>query len=1594
MNSRNKVRRNSNCRNLPQRKLTGRNSTCEKPTLPRPLMAVVLLLLSATAAIPAKATDAPRSFSLSTTRTFAPGESVKIQLIAHNVPELEFRVYKVSDAEKFFAGLKDTHSFGTQNYAPKEHVDQITFIERLHDFKAHLWFLIRHFFRGQFTDEARDNFREQQSKLGKRSQVVGAAQFAQIPLLNPSQLVARWKLETPPALVSNTQQLPIDGLGAGVYLIEATDGTFKAYTVAIVTSMAVVERTQGARANLYVADRKSGAPIANADVVLWANGQLQSSGKTGSDGMASLAMTIRGGAQGAEPENIWILARNGADAALVTPWGYNFQDNGTQTERSYLYTDRPVYRPGDAVHIKGIVRQEQNDTLALPGPQTVTLTVRGPDNKEVLRKQLTLSAHGTAAADLSLGSDAALGYYYFEFAEQNIGGGGSFFVEDYKKPEYQVTVKPAVTRVLQGNSIQATISARYFFGEPVAGAKVKYVVHTSTHYWWDQDEQDDNGDSADADSSDSDDSDEPDDIYGQTEQQEHQGVLDANGQLTVTVPTRVDPKHTDQDYRIEARVTDVANREVAGHSSVLATYGSFRVSVEPTNYVVQAGQPTRVKVMAQDYDGKPVQTKVHIAAALEKWDSVTHERTDTDAGGKDVATGADGTVLVDLALSGSGDFSVKATAQTPESRTVEASTYIWVWNGAGTWYQTNAQAQIVADKKSYSVGDTAHLLLVTGLAESWAVVTTEGDSVQSRQLIHLTGASVPFDVPITQKAQPNLVVTAVIVHDDQLMTAQKSLKVPLVERTLTITATPNKSQYEPEEAASYDVFAVDSAGKPVQADLSFGVVDEALYSVRPDTTPDIVASFYPQRYVDFEPQTSFDFFFSGQAGTKSPLLADLAKGLYHPRMAQVKPGSDLVVPKIRKAFPDTAYWNPSVQTGANGHARVTFNFPDALTTWRTTIRAMTDDGKAGGVVTRVLVRKNLIVRLAAPRFFRQGDETVLRVIAHNYLATAKDVTFALDVSGVDVISGQTQKVTIPANAESYVDWRVKARVIGNAVFTAKALTNEESDALQMTLPVLPFGVKQSAAGTGVIFSGAGQNQWAFSYPATSDPGSHALTVTVAPSVAGTVFDALDYLTGYPWGCTEQTMSSFLPDLIVAQAVDKLHIKSPIDRKTLNDEVSAGLERLYGYQHDDGGWGWWQDDPSLVFMTAYVVSGLGQAKEAGYTVDDDRLNNARNWLLSTLAAHPDMIPDLRAYTVYALATTGGAPKDELDKTYASANKLSDEGLALTGLAFDAAGDARAHQAAVLLEKKAHATGVDAYWAGSYDGMMDFYDDTSPETTAFALKLLIRQDRASSLMPKAARWLTEHRDGDYWYSTKQTSMVIQGLTDYLALSGELANSSDVEVLVNGTSVGKHHFGPADAFAAPWQIKVPAAQTAGGEVTVKKSGNGITYWSAENDWYSADQKSFQQGQLALNITRDYYLLQKKQDKPTDPITYDLVPLKGPVHIGDVIAVKLALNGTAWKYLQAQDPIPAGTEFLAETGLYTLNNKPDWWADIFTRKEFHDDRAAFFNTEFGSRSVYIYLLQADNSGLFQISPAQAGPMYQSNVQTTTDPATLEVQP
>jgi len=191
----------------------------------------------------------------------------------------------------------------------------------------------------------------------------------------------------------------------------------------------------------------------------------------------------------------------------------------------------------------------------------------------------------------------------------------------------------------------------------------------------------------------------------------------------------------------------------------------------------------------------------------------------------------------------------------------------------------------------------------------------------------------------------------------------------------------------------------------------------------------------------------------------------------------------------------------------------------------------------------------------------------------------------------------------------------------------KALTNEESDAVELTLPVVPFGVKLSDARAGSTTDPSAEFDAEMTFPARSTPASRTLELSVSSSLAGAIFGALEYLTSYPYGCTEQTMSSFLPNVIVTKALDDLGVKSNVDRTALQKKVREGLQRLYDFQHEDGGWGWWQTDDSHGFMTAYVLAGPQQAR---YEVRPDTIERGRNWPRAAFDREKRAYPDVRAY----------------------------------------------------------------------------------------------------------------------------------------------------------------------------------------------------------------------------------------------------------------------------------------------------------------------------------------------------------------------------
>jgi alpha-2-macroglobulin len=1524
-----------------------------------------------------------QSFSLTSQRTYLPGEKPEVSVYSHNVNALEFRVYRVNDPVKFFSQMQELHNFGGR--APSLPKQARTWLEKFHAWKHRVWARFRDFIRAQFSPESRQQIRLWQMGGGEKKSGAKVESYAQVPVLNQQQVVSVWNWTVPSheRWESTTVAVPVSD--KGVYLVEATNGTLRAYTIIVVTEIAVITKAAPGRLMSWVVNRRSGDPIAGTMVRVWVDRREVAADTTDPQGLLDTYLTE------AKPENVAVVATNADQFAINTPGAWNLGNDPDSSLRGYTYTDRPVYRPGDTVHFKSILRAQTVSGYIIPPDRELQLEMRDPrDYKTIWTQTVKLSDMGTAEWNYVVPAEANLGLFYLSM---QMGGryieGTSFSVEDYKKPEYQVKVTAQPQRVLQGQPIKATIDARYYFGEPVANAKVKWVVHTSTYWPMGRDQGDDEasadqeGDNSDADNP------EGDDAYGGEQESENSGALDADGKLQITIPTKVDSKKRDLTYRIEARVTDAGNREIAGHGFALATYGSFFLTAGPDSFVYTKGSTATVTITAQDYDKKPVPTTFHVE--LNRWDwrkgagqSVTTTQGRTDASGK---------ARIKLTIPDAGEFRIRVTATTPENRTVETAAFLWA-PGESPWWSGPAQerVQIVPDKKTYQPGDTAHVLIVTGKEPASVLVTVEGNGLYSGQVVKSSGGSITVDVPIKPEYTPNFYVAAVFIRGNKLYQGSKSLTVPPVQQELNVQLLPSKPQYQPGEAASYLIKATDASGKPVTAEFSLGVVDEAIYAIKPETVGSIVNAFYGRVYSRVTTETSLTYYFSGQAGKRAMQLAAVRSSK---AMAQLKP-ERLVQPKVRKAFPDTAYWMADVRTGSNGQATVHFDYPDAITSWRATTRGVTQDTKVGSAVVNTIVRKNLMVRLVVPRFFRRGDEITISTIVQNYLPTDKVARVSMELAGLQVLDGGQRDVSVPSRGLIKADYRVRVLDVDSARVLGKALTDVESDAMELTLPVVPFGVKLAVAQSGsVAVPGKSDTLQPLTFPAGAEEGTRKLTIGVTPSIAGTVFAALDFLTSYPYGCTEQTMSSFLPDVLVANSLKKLGVKSNIDPQVLNKQVQAGLDRLYNYQHPDGGWGWWQTDDSQAFMTAYVLAGLSQAKAAGFEIKQDAIDRGRGWLRPQFDRLEKVKTDLRAYMAYALVSSGTQETAVLDSVWNQRSTLTAYGQALLGLAMLEMNDNRANELSKQIEAEAKQDDSQAWWPSDNNYLLDFYGDTAPETTAYALKLLGHTDEASPLLSKAALYLVNHRDqGYYWESTEQTAMVIYGLTDYLERTKELQPNYSVEVQVNGKTVATKRFTAADALAPATTVVLNESQLAPGtnQIRIAKSGEGRLYWSARGEYYSNESKVVNTGSFKLSVVREYYRLSPQQKDGR--VVYRLDKLAGPVQVGDTLAVRLSVGGNNWRYLMIEDPIPSGTESIARDDLYELDQRPNWWGRWFSNRELRDDRTTFFNMYFPQgQHEYVYLLKVVDPGVFRVSPTSVEPMYQPEYLSNGDALTVTVK-
>ena len=576
---------------------------------------------------------------------------------------------------------------------------------------------------------------------------------------------------------------------------------------------------------------------------------------------------------------------------------------------------------------------------------------------------------------------------------------------------------------------------------------------------------------------------------------------------------------------------------------------------------------------------------------------------------------------------------------------------------------------------------------------------------------------------------------------------------------------------------------------------------------------------------------------------------------------------------------------------------------------------------------------------------------------------------------------------VASGGEDRSDWRFLAERPGTATFTGEAIAPGESDAVELSLPVLPYGLARETTAAGTLIE-AGEQTVDLDIPSASNPAARSIRVALAPSLGGSLLGALDFLTSYPYGCTEQTLSSVLPNLLVGRAFDELGLARPERLAVLDRQVQAGFERLYQYQHEDGGWGWWPTDPNHPFMTAYALYGLVEARRAGHDVNEYRARRGASALVRLYDEYPDAVPDLKAFLVWVLAraeasgidaTMDDRPPFDLagatEALWNARSRMSAYGRALLLSILDARTDARADTLARDLVAEARTSGELAWWPVEGDPLLGDFADTGVEATAMMVRALVARDPANPIVERAVRWLLANRSGGYWWNTKQTAMALYGLLDYLRARREQPSRFTMDVFVNGEAAGSHTFTP-ESWTAPDPIVVSAPGREGAnQVRLVRRGEGAVYWSATAAYFDNRETIEPEGSRRLALAREDFALQPVERDGR--IVYREAPFDGRARPGDLLLVRLTAAGsTDWQFLMIEDPLPAGAEAIRQDGLYELERQPRSWSS--SRREYRDDRVVVFQRAFTEgRYEYTYLLKVVTPGVFRAMPPRIAPMY-----------------
>lgn len=1632
------------------------------------------------------------SFTVSVGNTFLPGSEIQFNLGWRNVKEATITFYKVNLANelKFDLTKKDNdYERGVDQYQDilRNLVEtgkfrslpvSLSFTKKLKEEGKHLWYY-------------------------------------------ENNGLAEWQKKDDEKEIDSSKGI----LPQGAYLLLVTSGEAKAYDLMLVTDLGLLTKTAGHSALFFSFDSKSGEPSKNTQIKyhytyydnngywVWEEG----SGTTNNSGILQVTLKTSQNPSYANQHQLFACAVDNEAQAFVQGNYYYHSNQGNWW--FYAFSDRPAYRPNEQISFKGILRTYDGKNFSTQSGMKIKALIYDPRGNVVKESYYSLNPYGSFADAFSLDEKAPLGEYtlniYSEDGNQYLINTTLFRLEEYKLPEFLVNLKPkprdtedSVLSYRLGDTVQVELDAQYYFGGAVANADVEFLIYQNPYYhtyyppreypWYYQDLHTQTS------------------YYGKGQLIKNEKIkTDQEGKAVFQFPTPQNST-TDMIYQIEVRVIDKSRREIQAQTQIKVTRNSFYAYLIPKQNLYRPGDKAEIDLKTITANDEPVSVEGKISVLRNWWqeavvkeDQISKQPSygQNELFTKFVKTNDKGEAKFEFEPQEDGFYTVQFTGFDKEGTQVQTQTSVYVCRkqSQDLGYRFGGLT-LISEKDTYSVGETARIMLVSHQPQTWVLLTIEAQEIYDYQMINLEGTVKLLEIPVRGDFIPNIFIQGASASNYQMLMAQLPLIIPPEEKFLNVKITSDKEIYLPQEEGHFEIEVKDKDGKPVMGEVALGVVDASVYYIQSEYAKDIREFFFGnKRQLSISTQTSFyqrpymklvrgkenrlmsedekrredqmadvnaavtesgyALGVSGRLRSVGGLVSDEISNLLVPtatsgmlsdyklneREGAKRSNKDLTfkqlakvpkeglleeaeqlgqeileTPQIRADFRSTVFWQPTIVTDQNGKAALKMKFPDSLTTWRATARAITPQTNIGNITHEVKTKKELIVRLQAPRFFTERDKVTLSANVHNYTNQEQKIKVSLKLNGLKLLSEESTWITIPASGEKRVDWVCLAEKAGHADITVTAQAKNDSDGMKRIIPIIPHGVEKFIAQAGALKGEQTTDQshsLKFEIPKDRIKESTSLEIVLSPSLAMAMLDALPYLADYPYGCVEQTMSRFLPSVIVKKTLRDLGLseaevmsyisdvlesrRDPRDHPERRLDVTLpkihkitqeGLKRLYDFQHPDGGWGWWKEDESNRFMSAYVLWGLTLAHQAGIDVRSDVRQRGFNFVQAELVEEENN-PDMLSWMVHALSQSKSSSElidKQRERLWQMRDQLNPYTRALFALAEWNFGNRE--RAEVLARNLSNGVKEDpengtAHWGEA--GIYYRFSEGGIEATAFTIKALANIDPQNKYLEPAVKWLTLNRRGARWKNTKDTAIAILGLTDYLKTTQELKPNFDFEIFLNGKSIRQGHVDPSNQFTFSRIVSVSADNLSDGknEVLIKFKGNGALYFSSYLKYFTKEEGITKAGHEVF-VERQYFHELKKETLLKGFISEWLALDDGDqIKSGDRIKVEITLDAkNNYEYLVVEDYKPAGFEAVELTSgsvyLESLNSegKPTQ-QKIWAYREFRDQRVGFFITNLpeGKHKI-IYELRAEVPGEFHGMPNQVHAMYVPEIRANSD--------